>query len=1166
MADTEKTPSSNFVHLHLHTQYSLLDGAIRLDDLFSTAKKFGMPAVAMTDHGNLFGAVDFYQKATKAGIKPIIGCEMYVAKGKYDQKGVGAKDTSNHLLLLVENETGYKNLTRLVTHAHLEGFYYKPRVDKDLLLKHSDGLIASSACLKGEIAEKLLGGDEKGAREVAEKYAEIFPGRFYLELMENGMEEQRRVNKALIRLSEEINLPLVATNDCHYLMQSDSVAHDALLCIQTGKTINDTARMKFSSDEYYFKSPFEMKEAFRDVPDAIRNTMVIAERCNFSFTFGQFQFPEYDVPPGENLDEILDRATELGLKERMVKIKAEKSNVDSQTIDSLEGQYRDRLKREIGIIKDMGFSSYFLIVADFINYAKKESISVGPGRGSAAGSLVAYTLGITDIDPIKYDLLFERFLNPERISMPDIDIDFCRNGRDDVIKYVSEKYGGEQKVAQIVTFGKMQARAVIRDVGRVLDMNYKDVDRIAKLIPTMPLNINLTDAIKAEPRLKEMVDTNPEVEHLINIAKGLEGLNRHSSTHAAGIVISNVPLVDYMPLIRGQKGEVVTQFDMKCVEKLGLIKFDFLGLRTLTVIEDALKLIKENRGVELDISNLPLKDPDTFKLFQSGNTDGVFQLESSGMKDLMVRLVPEKFEEIIALVALYRPGPLNTGMAEEFIKRKHNKKAIKYELPQLESILGDTYGVMIYQEQVMQIAAALANFSSAEGDLLRRAMGKKIREEMAAQKERFMEGALKNNINEMKAEKIFQQMEEFAEYGFNKSHSAAYAMVSYRTAYLKAHYPVEFMAALLTSEMGDTDKLMKYIGDSRDMGIKVQPPHINSSGVTFSVSGDEILFGLAAVKNVGAAAIHSIIESKRDEGDFLSLFDFTKRVDLRKVNKRVLENLIKCGAFDYLNVSRARLMATIDRAVEMGQSYQDERKVGQSNLFESLDNASDGAFAVENYPDVPDWTDSVMMANEKESLGFYITGHPLLSFEGVLSAKTNCDTTTIKEKPDKSRVWIGGICAAKNEKTTKKGDRMAFLTLEDMKGFIEVVVFPELFLKSNPLFDEDAPILVGGDLDKTDEGCKIIAKEIFLLKDAPIRTEKKIYIEMNDLAVPTESIEKLRKIIERYRGKSRVFILVKSNNNGSITLSLPGNMGVNPNDVFLNEVKALFQDGSVWVS
>ena len=1164
----------NFVHLHLHTQYSLLDGAIRLDDLFSLAKEYEMPAVAMTDHGNLFGAVDFYQKAQDAGIKPIIGCEMYVAPGDYRDKGTGAsgpKDSSYHLVLLAENEEGYRNLNRLLTHAHLEGFYYKPRVDRELLSRYSNGLIALSACLKGEIATKLLMGDEKGARDVAGAYSEIYPGRFYLEIMENGIDDQRLVNRSLVRFSKELNLPLVATNDCHYLNREDSRAHDVLLCIQTATSINDPNRMKFSTDEFYVKSPDEMVRAFKEVPEAIDNTLEIANRCNFSFTFGKFHFPEYTLPEGEDIDDYFNEETRRGFEKRVHELKVK----SPQDFKRLEKTYRERLDKEITTIKKMGFPGYFLIVSDFINYARQKDIPVGPGRGSAAGSLVAYSLGITDIDPIAYELLFERFLNPERISMPDIDIDFCKNGRDEVIHYVQEKYGGEGgggngggegRVAQIITFGKMQARAVIRDVGRALDMSYPDVDRIAKLIPTMPLNIKLDEAIKAESRLKELVEGDSKIKQLFEIARSLEGLNRHSSTHAAGIVISNGPLVDNMPLTRGQKGEVVTQFDMKSVEKLGLIKFDFLGLRTLTVIDQAVKLIKKNQNVKIDITNIPLDDLDTFKLLQSGNTDGIFQLESSGMRDLMVRLVPERFEEIIALVALYRPGPLNTGMAEEFIKRKHNKKAIKYELLELKEILDDTYGVMIYQEQVMQIAQALANFTPADGDLLRRAMGKKIRTEMAAQKEKFMSGALKNRVDKARAEKIFKQMEEFAEYGFNKSHSAAYAMVSYQTAYLKTHFPVEFMAATLTSEMDDTDKIMKYIAVCREMGVMVMPPNINESGPGFSVSGEKVIFGIAAVKNVGTQAIENVVEARREEGPFKSLFDFTKRVDLRKVNKRVIESLIKCGAFDICEVDRAKLMAAIDRAVELGQNYQEDKEKGQMSIFDGIDSDNESDHLInEDYPDVHEWSKSTIMAKEKESLGFYITGHPLSEFEGLLNKKTNCDTASITNKRDKSKVFIGGITAAVKEITTKKGGRMAFLTLEDMKGFLEVIVFADVYKEAQGLLNDDSPILVEGVLEREEESSKVIAKKIYHLKDAPVKVKKRVYVEIKDLDVSQKDIEQLKGIIERNSGNNRIVIRVLSPGGGSITLSLPEEMGVRPTDLFISEVSRLFKGGLVRV-
>ncbi len=717
-----------FVHLHLHTQYSLLDGAIRLKDLFGAARQMKMPAIAVTDHGNIFGALDFFLQAKEAGIKPIIGCEVYVAPGSYTDREAGQlSEKSNHLVLIVENEQGYHNLNRLLTHAHLEGFYYKPRVDKELLSRYSAGLTAMSACLKGEIASKILHGDERGAMDAAGVFSDIYPGRFYLELMENGIVEQRKVNRALIDIAGRLSLPLVATNDCHYMKRQDAAAHDVLLCIQTGKTVSDPGRIRMTTDEFYVKSPGEMIRAFSEVPEAITNTLAIAERCAFAFSFGTFQFPEYRVPEGEDINAYFEKEVRLGFDRRSARLFAGRDNSEDT-----RRLYLDRLEKEIGTIRRMGFAGYFLIVADFINYAKNSCIPVGPGRGSAAGSLVAYSLGITDIDPLAYDLLFERFLNPERISMPDIDIDFCKNGRDDVIRYVSEKYGGEQQVAQIITFGKMQARAVVRDVGRVLDMSYPEVDKIAKLIPTMPLNITLEDAVKVEPRLRELVESDQRIARLIEIAKSLEGLNRHSSTHAAGMVISNRPLVDYMPLTRGQKGEVVTQFDMKGVEKLGLIKFDFLGLKTLTVIDHAIHLIKDNRNTDIDISSIPLDDEKTYQLFQSGNTDGVFQLEGTGMKDLMVRLIPEKFEEIIALVALYRPGPLNSGMTDEYIKRKHSQKAIKYELTQLKDILADTYGVMVYQEQVMQMAIKLADFTTADSDLLRRAMGKKIREEMAS--------------------------------------------------------------------------------------------------------------------------------------------------------------------------------------------------------------------------------------------------------------------------------------------------------------------------------------------------------------------------------------------------------------------------------------------------
>ena len=1155
---------AKFVHLHLHTQYSLLDGAIRLEDLFEIVTQYGMPAVAMTDHGNLYGAVDFFLRAKSAEVKPIIGSEIYVSPTSYRDREPGTgRDSSNHLVLLVENREGYKNLSRLVTNAHLEGFYYKPRVDKELLAKYNGGLIALSACLKGEIASKILAGDMKGAREVCGFYKDIFPKRFYLELMENGMPEQRQVNRALIELAREMDLPLVATNDCHYLRKEDAEAHDVLLCIQTGKTIKDQNRMRLSAPEFYVKSADEMAAAFSEVPEAITNTLAIAERCNFSFTFGKFQFPEYPIPDGLDVNVFFENETKKGFGRRIDRIVSFRGGDRESTLET----YEKRLKKEVATIQKMGFAGYFLIVSDFINYAKKEGIPVGPGRGSAAGSLVAYCLGITDIDPMPYELLFERFLNPERISMPDIDIDFCKNGRDEVIRYVSEKYGGEERVAQIITFGKMQARAVIRDVGRALDMSYPEVDAIAKLIPTMPLNITLEDAVRLEPRLKELTETDEKIARLIEIAKSLEGLNRHASTHAAGVVISNLPLVEYMPLTRGQKGEVVTQFDMKSVEKLGLIKFDFLGLRTLTVIDHAIRLIEKNRGVRVDISTIPLDDQDTYGLLQSGNTNGVFQLEGSGMKDLMVRLVPEKFEELIALVALYRPGPLNTGMAEEYIKRKHNPAAIKYELSDLGGILGDTYGVMVYQEQVMQIATVLADFAPADSDLLRRAMGKKIRDEMAAQKKKFISGAVKKNIEKAKAEKIFKQMEEFAEYGFNKSHSAAYALVAYQTAYLKTHFPVEFMAALLTSEMDDTDKIMQYIGDCREMGIEVLPPNINESDLDFTVVNDAIRFGLAAVKNVGAQAIDSIVGARNTGGPFSSLYDFARRVDLRKVNKRVVESLVKCGAFDFSNISRSKLMGALDRAVDLGQRHQEGARKGQMSIFDAALRSGKGEMETfEEYPDVAEWSESKTLANEKESLGFYITGHPLSEFKDILHRVTEFNSVTVGERPDKSSVAIGGVVAAIKEILTKKGERMAFVTIEDMKGMVEVVVFSDVYKRARQILTEDAPILVEGTLDRGEDTFKILAREITSLKEAVLKKQQKVYINIKTLSLPLVTIERLREITTRNPGGSPLYFRVFDEQEGCLILSMPENLKVDPTESFISDMNGVLGEGTVTVA
>ena len=906
---TTITNIPDFVHLHVHTQYSLLDGAIRLNDLLQRAAQFGMHSVATTDHGTMFGAVEFYEKATKAGIKPIIGIEIYVApRTRFDKTPIDNRDLC-HLILLAENQEGYRNLCKLASVAQLEGFYYKPRIDKQILRENSKGLIGMTACLHGEIPRRIQDSRMEIADAAAREYLEIFgENRFYLEVQNNGIEIQDRVNEALLDMSQRLSIPLVASNDCHYLDREDVRAHDVLLCIQTGKTVHDTNRLQFRTDQLYFKSKEEMHASFNSYPDAISNTVDIARRCNLEFDFKTYHFPKFDTGSEQTADELFEQNVRQGFVRVLERVKSMNPQFD-------EAVYRDRLDYEISVIKEMGFSGYFLIVADFIRHAKESGVPVGPGRGSAAGSLVAYSLGITDLDPIFHGLIFERFLNPARKSMPDIDVDFCIDGREDIYKYVVDKYGGGDYVAQIITFGKLKTRAVIRDVGRALDIPLREVDAIAKMVPDV-LNISLDEALKQEPRLTELVEKDPKVAELIRICRVLEGLPRHASTHAAGVVIADRPLIDYLPLYKGKKGEVVTQFDMKIVEKIGLVKFDFLGLRNLTVIAKTLGLIARQGKTPPELEKIELTDAATYRLLSAGDTTGVFQLESSGMKDLLVRLRPECFDDIIALVALYRPGPMESGMIDDYVARKHGKKAVEYMVPELEPILRETYGVIVYQEQVMKIAADLANYSMAEADDLRKAMGKKIVEIMARHRQRFVEGAVANKIEEGKAKKLIDLIEKFGGYGFNKSHSAAYALIAYQTAFLKAHFAVEIMASLLTSEMHSTDGVVKFIAECRHHDIPILPPDINKSDTEFTVDGSGIRFGLVAVKNVGESAIESIIASRANQ-PFESLFDFCERVDLKKVNKRVIESLIKCGAFDSTGAKRSQMMAALESALTL---------------------------------------------------------------------------------------------------------------------------------------------------------------------------------------------------------------------------------------------------------
>lgn len=1121
-----------FVHLHLHTQYSLLDGATQIDPLIASAKGFQMPAVAMTDHGNLFGAIEFYRKVKAAGMKPIIGCEVYLApRSRFDKEGLGSDDDYAaagggnpyyHLILLAANETGYKNLIRLISIANLEGFYYKPRIDKEVLAKHSAGLICLSGCLRGEIPYLLARGYEKEAITAAGTYQEIFDkGHFFIEIQDNRLELQNTVNRQLIALSKKCELPLVATNDCHYLHKEDVRAHDVLLCLQTGKTLNMPNRMKFQTEELYFKSPEVMRAAFSELPGAISNTLQIAERVNLELKFGEVHLPHYTVPKGITHEAYLEGLAQAGLEARFGKMK-EKRPED-------RARYEARLKEELAIINSMKYAGYFLIVWDIIRYARSAHIPVGPGRGSAAGSLAAYVLGITDIDPISHGLIFERFLNPERISLPDIDMDFCQDRRGEVIRYVTEKYGPDH-VCQIITFGTMAARGVIRDVGRVLELPLAETDRLAKLVPNV-LNITLDKALEQEPRLRESVEKNPKVAELMDLARQLEGTVRNAGTHAAGIVISEEPLTEHLPLYRGAHGETVTQYAMGDIEKIGLIKFDFLGLRTLTVIDHAVRLINAGGEATLDLAEIPLTDPKTYALLGSGQTTGIFQLESAGMRDILVKMQSENFEDIVAILALYRPGPIGSGMVDDFIKRKRKPTKIEYELPQLKEILSETYGVIVYQEQVMKIANVLAGFSLGEADLLRRAMGKKKPEEMAAQKATFIERAAKNKIPPAKAEKIFDLMEYFAGYGFNKSHSAAYAVVTYQTAYLKCHHPLAFMAALLTSERGNSDKVVQYIGECKRMGIRILPPDVNGSEKDFTVVTEGIRFGLEAVKNVGSGAIDSILAARKSHGHFASIFDFCEKIDLRKTNKRVIESLIKCGAFDSMKMKRAVLMNVLDQA--MTSAGQRLKEGDQVSLFEDLAPAS---LAGRN--DIPEWDEAQLARYEKEMVGFYITSHPLSRYEETLKKISATPMESLESLKENDPVRIGCVIVQERVTTTRRGDKMAYLRVEDLTGSVEVIVFPELYALSRVLMSQEGPLLISGTIDQSEKGVKVKATAMVLLSD-PDKKPSRVVLALNEDLFPPSRLVDLRELLKKFPGPLPLYLrMTPASGKGAIVASM----------------------------
>ena len=1185
---------AEFVHLHLHTEFSLLDGACRIDELLDEAVKLKMPALAVTEHGNLFSSVAFHDHARDRGLKPILGCEVYVASGSRLEK-TGPQSETNHLVLLAETDQGYKNLIRLVSAGYTEGFYYRPRIDKDLLAQHSEGLIGLSSCLKGEVASALKVEQARPALEAAARLRDILgPMNFFLEMQYQGIEDQKIVNRGILPLARELNLPLVATNDVHYLRQGDSQPHDVLLCIGTGKTVNDAQRLRYHGDQFFLKTAEQMTAVFGDHPEALRNTLLVAERCNVTIPKGQNHLPSFGVPDGFTLDQYFEHVAREGFAERLTRLRRlAKAGGLRHTIDD----YARRLEYELAMIKEMGYVGYFLIVWDFIRYAREEGIPIGPGRGSAAGSLVAWSMRITDIDPLDFDLIFERFLNPERVSLPDIDVDFCERRRGEVIDYVTRKYGREN-VAQIITFGTMKAKAVVRDVGRALDMPYADVDRIAKQIPAA-LDMTLDKALAENPALKDMASRDSKVKEVLDIGRRLEGMSRHASVHAAGVVIAPGPVTDYAPLYKGARDEITTQWNMKEIERVGLLKMDFLGLSTLTLIRDALTEIKRTENIDIDIDSVPLDDAKTFKLFGEGQTFGIFQFESSGMRELLRKARPERLEDLIALNALYRPGPLKSGMVDDFISRKQGKTAIKYELPQLEPILSETYGVIAYQEQVMRIAQALAGFTLGQADVLRKAMGKKDPEVMALQRDQFMAGATQQGITARKAAKIFELMEYFAGYGFNKSHSTAYALLAYQTAYLKANYPWHFAAALLTIEAQNTDKLAVYLNESRGRGIPVLPPDINESALNFSVEqGKGVRFGLTGIKGLGEGAVKAIIAARVELGGWIpSLHALCEIVDLRIANKRVLEALVKAGAGDSLaggggREGRARQFAAIDAACEHGTRTQRDRDLGQAQLFGSDDSGA-GSSGLTTLPAAVAWTEIEQLQHEKDALGLYWSGHPmdryadalrdygakstddlnarrsvdedLPSANGARSGNGNGSGSRSGSGPRTSEdISIGGIVSGLRPLKTRKGDRMCVITLDDAQGSVEVVVFPEAFKQYGHLVEEGQMVLVKGRLERDDESTRILASEIAPIASVTERLASSVAITLSAPPHDRDTFMRLWDVLVQHKGDRRVAIeLRESGRHLRVKIDLNAQIRVRPSERLVSEVEKICGTGSV---
>ncbi|MGI5892510.1 MAG: DNA polymerase III subunit alpha [Bacillota bacterium] len=1123
-----------FVHLHNHTEYSLLDGAARVNKMIAKAKELGMPAIAITDHGVMYGIINFYQEAKKAGIRPIIGCEVYVAQRTRHDKEARRDDSPYHLVLLAENQEGYQNLCRLVSHAFLEGFYYKPRIDMELLQKYHQGIIALSACIAGELPDLILQDRIEDAKQLARQYRAVFgKDNYYIELQNHGMEEELKVNPILVQIARELDIGLVATNDIHYVDQSDANIHDILLCVQTGKIRDEENRMRFPCDQFYLKTEEEMRELFFQWPDAIDNTLMIAERCQVDFKFGDLYLPKYDVPDGFTLHSYLEHLCRQGLKDRY---------------DEITPELQERLEYELNIINKMGFSGYFLIVWDLVHFSRNHNIFVGPGRGSAAGSLVAYILGITNIDPIKYKLLFERFLNPERISPPDIDIDFCYERRGEVIEYLVEKYG-QEKVGQIITFGTMGARGAVKDVGRVLNIPYGEVDRLAKQIPHDP-KIKLHDAIKNSPDLHKSYENDPQAKELLDIAMQIEGMPRHSSTHAAGVVIAREELISYMPVQKTADGFATTQYEKEQVEACGLLKMDILGLRTLTVIGDAVENIQRSHPelAKIDIDQIPLDDVKTYEMLSRGDTVCVFQLESSGMRNILRNLRPERFEDIIALVALYRPGPLGSGMVDQFIASKHGEKAITYQHPLLENILKETYGVILYQEQVMQIATALAGFTLGQADMLRRAMGKKKPEVIAKERDNFLIGCRKNGIDTKIAAAIFDLMEYFAGYGFNKSHSAAYAKVAYETAWLKANYPAEFMASMLTSVMDTADKVPEYIEECRRMEIAVLPPDINESNVKFTVNEGKIRFALSAVKNVGRDAVKRIVEEREANGPFTSLTDLCYRTSL---NRKMLESLIKCGALDSFGFYRSQLLQIADKALEIGRKLSLDKEDQQLSLFDFGMDETEYVVPDLEFPDIDEYPSAELLAMEQETIGFYVSGHPLDAYKMLIQNKISHQICSLADLAHGEKVRVGGMINSVRHLLTKKGEGMAILNLEDQRESVKCIAFPRAYAACRDRLFASRIVILEGKLKTDDAKAEIIVEKI--------ESPGKLFLRLSD-SKDKLLIAQIKEFLLKMPGDLEISVYYDDLKQ---YCSLPGVSGVAMDEKMIIALKGLLGEDSV---